>query len=45
MIAESREKIIWEDHMRRWLQATGAIDAENYPDEPPGTRPDDDIGG
>ena len=28
-IAESGEEIIWEDHMRRWLQATGAIDAEN----------------
>ena len=45
MIAESREKIIWEDHMRRWLQATGAIDVEHYPEVPPGTRPDDDIGG
>ena len=44
-ISESGEEIIWEDHMRRWLQATGAIDAENYPEEPPGTRPDDDIGG
>ena len=45
MISETGEEIIWEDNMRRWLQATGAIDAENYPDEPPGTRPDDDIGG
>ena len=29
-ISESREEIIWEDHMRRWLQAIGAIDAELY---------------
>ena len=45
MLSESGEEIIWEDNMRRWPQATGAIDAENYPEDPPGLRPDDDIGG
>ena len=38
-IAESGEEIIWEDHMRRWLQATGAIDAEHYPEVPPSRDP------
>ena len=46
MISESGEEIIWDDNMQRWLQATGAIGNANfYPEAPPGTRPDDDIGG
>ena len=44
-ITETGGDIEWEENMRRWLQATGAIEADPYPKEPPGARPRDNIGG